>query len=936
MGGPKQRHCDHIIRDAELAQVLERIGSKPTGVTLIDIVGDPGSGKTYLLGAVQRAAERKGVPTLVAHCAEADPHTPFLPVINALGARAQLSSNAVEVLTRLSAPVGAGPVLDGRLLSAIRRLLGEAPGRGAMIVLDDFHLADDGSIELIGLLLRCATPTPLTVILARRPRPIPPRAQAFLVNSPDSEAAFRIVLESLPITRAAELLELGPEDPVLADLYRRAGGNPLYLRTLCELATEPGLDLADTAFGTRVLSEIVTLDPAQSAVLEAVAVVGEPCDVDTLTAVTRLDRSQVCAATTALLGRDLVRRCSAHQDRLTIRHCLVGALVLAQADPCRRARTHRRTADLLEKRGAPPIARAPHLVSIGASTARDLDVLIAAAREAMPAAPQSAVHWLTAVLRRTEEPMLPGRVDVLVALTRASFAAGAIDQARGLVRELQTWVPAATVDAIEFCAVVTASFGGYAEALEILRTALGTGDFRSPTETLALLLAKGTAQFLTGDLPSCDDLAELRRLAEVAGDPAQCAMVSALCGLREVWHRATTQSSVTLARCAWIVDSTPDSAFATSPACFAVLGWAEALVGHLAEAERHLSRGVLLAGRQGDNYLHPVLLAGLGYTYQELGRFVEAERAILEAAAAQHELVDDSEPALIIGLQARNVATTRRLHRTVGDADDYEAMCALWPRDSRWTRIAVLALADAALLIQDFELSASLVLRAGGGVELRDLPPSLRPRCYQAVTAASVHASAAADRWAEYAAESAAASLPQEHAFVITARGHLDRSRGDVRAAARRYEEAAELFSIAKMPGAQARALLEAARSATEAGDTAAATALLVLTKQLARECASAGVYEAAEEVARTLGRLDPELLDPTPAFAELTGREREIARLIATTGMRTREIAEQLGVSPRTVDAHLARIYRKLNISSRAALAALSAGKFPLSTSPL
>jgi DNA-binding CsgD family transcriptional regulator len=63
----------------------------------------------------------------------------------------------------------------------------------------------------------------------------------------------------------------------------------------------------------------------------------------------------------------------------------------------------------------------------------------------------------------------------------------------------------------------------------------------------------------------------------------------------------------------------------------------------------------------------------------------------------------------------------------------------------------------------------------------------------------------------------------------------------------------------------------------------------------------------------------------PTTSLASLTRREREIAS-IAGMGKRTREIAEVLSVSPRTVDVHLTRIYRKLNIRSRAALARLMA----------
>ncbi len=52
-----------------------------------------------------------------------------------------------------------------------------------------------------------------------------------------------------------------------------------------------------------------------------------------------------------------------------------------------------------------------------------------------------------------------------------------------------------------------------------------------------------------------------------------------------------------------------------------------------------------------------------------------------------------------------------------------------------------------------------------------------------------------------------------------------------------------------------------------------------------------------------------------------LTAREREIA-MLAASGVASREIGERLFVSTRTVDTHLARVYRKLGVTSRAELA--------------
>jgi DNA-binding CsgD family transcriptional regulator len=54
----------------------------------------------------------------------------------------------------------------------------------------------------------------------------------------------------------------------------------------------------------------------------------------------------------------------------------------------------------------------------------------------------------------------------------------------------------------------------------------------------------------------------------------------------------------------------------------------------------------------------------------------------------------------------------------------------------------------------------------------------------------------------------------------------------------------------------------------------------------------------------------------------ELTATERQVARL-AAGGMTNREVAKAAFMSPKTVEANLARVYRKLAIRSRAELGA-------------
>jgi len=94
--------------------------------------------------------------------------------------------------------------------------------------------------------------------------------------------------------------------------------------------------------------------------------------------------------------------------------------------------------------------------------------------------------------------------------------------------------------------------------------------------------------------------------------------------------------------------------------------------------------------------------------------------------------------------------------------------------------------------------------------------------------------------------------------------------------------------------------------------------------------------FEAAATLARAAGEvIDPvaaRLADerlraarrpaaaPNPALAHLTAREREVLAW-ALRGTPSREIAEGLTLGERTIETHLASIYRKLGVASRVEL---------------
>jgi DNA-binding NarL/FixJ family response regulator len=144
-------------------------------------------------------------------------------------------------------------------------------------------------------------------------------------------------------------------------------------------------------------------------------------------------------------------------------------------------------------------------------------------------------------------------------------------------------------------------------------------------------------------------------------------------------------------------------------------------------------------------------------------------------------------------------------------------------------------------------------------------------------------------------------------AAVLLARGRAEEA---VAAAAAR--------PTAPLPAARAR--LVEGRALAAAGRQQAAIGALV-------EAESAfdrfGATRLRGEAVRELRRLGHRVVRPArdTSRGPLTAREHEIASLVAA-GRTNREIAEQLVLSTRTIEAHLRNIFAKLGVRSRVELA--------------
>jgi DNA-binding CsgD family transcriptional regulator len=115
-----------------------------------------------------------------------------------------------------------------------------------------------------------------------------------------------------------------------------------------------------------------------------------------------------------------------------------------------------------------------------------------------------------------------------------------------------------------------------------------------------------------------------------------------------------------------------------------------------------------------------------------------------------------------------------------------------------------------------------------------------------------------------------------------------------------------------------ARVTCELGAELRRRGERSAAREVLRRAHALAAECGATRLAaRARDELSRSGARL---IREPASGVEALTPSEVRVAELVAE-GLTNREVAQALFVSEKTVETHLGRVYRKLDIKSRHAL---------------
>ncbi|MFF7277073.1 LuxR C-terminal-related transcriptional regulator [Streptomyces griseorubiginosus] len=582
---------------------------------------------------------------------------------------------------------------------------------------------------------------------------------------------------------------------------------------------------------------------------------------------------------------------------------------------------------------APPAASAPPAPSTTATT----PVTPATAPTSTPPATPTTPRTHTAsTLPTTPTPPTPDttptptptRTELELAYCRALIASGQWHEARARVHEL-LGNPQAALDARQalqahaVCANAERQLGRYAEAAAIAGAGLGAVPRPLPdplsAEAVELIIEYGLVHVLRGTHDQARDLLReaLRTPAETAdADLVVLRVLNALCATH-AGDLAEAADEVT--RCARLVDALPDPLAGRTPETLALLGSAELYLERFADAGRHLGRGLAAESRpQRPILLHRLL--GLAAAELWTGRLDESQRHARQVEALARAL--GAQPAVTLAQAIRATALVWARGRSYADeavALVEEAAGAGPTGHSWWTASATGLLAQARLLAGDAAGCRRTILDGGGGRRLPLVRPFSRPLLLSLLATATLDCGdhEEARRLVGTAeAEAGRLGLPVQEAYAQCARARIHMADGEHDAAAKLLELAAESFRSTDMPVQYAWTLAMGVRSVHESRGEATALAHLDAAEAIARAHAAGLVRERVADLRAELSA-DGRTTHPVRLLSD---REREIAEL-AASGLRTRQIAERLFLSPRTVETHLSRIYRKLDVSSRLAL---------------
>ena len=668
----------------------------------VAVEGEPGIGKSRLLGELRARAEAHGDVVLAGAGAEFERDRPYGIWVDALDAYA--ASQAIEdrdlagVLPSIGGDAPGGDERH-RVHRAVGRLLGElAP---LLLVLDDLHWADDASTELLGSLVRRGLAPGVQLALGYRTGRASPRLSATLAApsvqvielSTLSEADCRTLAGDLPADRQAVV-------------FRESGGNPFYALQLARAAPAARSSSSDrVASGSGVprsvaaalVGELEALTVPARALLDAGAIAGDPFDPELAYEIAGLDAETGVSALDELLETRLLHSTSVPR-RFAFRHPLVRRAVYESTGGGWRLVAHARAAEALAARGASAASRAHHVEQSAAQgDPAAITVLLEAASTTAPRAPAAAARWFEAALRLQPEADGAARVQTLVALAQAQRSTGDLEACAARLAEAvellgsdetgtRITLVAATATAEHFLGRHEAAERRLAEALDALSD-------RDSAEALTVLLAQVAGAFFTLDVAAGLALSETAlAVATRLGDPLLVASTAAALAHSHANAGDVDGTRAALALAAPPLDAAGDDVVARHLESINRLAWSENLIEDDDDAIRHATRGIAIARATGQDQFVPMLAGALALSLVRNGDLAAAALIRDDALETAELAANDYVTSWVLTTSAHIAAAAGDLERSRRDAERALALVG-----GRAGRIEAMALARLAV-----------------------------------------------------------------------------------------------------------------------------------------------------------------------------------------------------------------------------------------------
>ncbi|MGH7357401.1 MAG: helix-turn-helix transcriptional regulator [Candidatus Rokuibacteriota bacterium] len=833
-----------------------------------------------------------------------------------------------------------------RLHYAVGALLGElASRRPLVLVLDDLHWADDASLELIAHLLRHRPDGRVLLALVYRPERAP-RALVSAVTRAERDGALeRLDLGPLSNRESDELLGRELDTRIRRDLHREAGGNPFYLEELARAAkagsaTRPVDGVRSSGRTPRLVAaaieeEVAALSSSAMALLRAAAVVGDPFELEFAVAVADLSQDDAVAAADELLG-GLVRAAD-EPGRYVFRHPIVRGAVYESAGDAWRLRAHARAAQVLADRGAPATARAHHVEQSATSGDEDAIVVLAeAGAQTATRAPATAARWYGAALRLLgDRGNRTRRLGLLVSLAIALHAVGRTTQSREVLAEALDLVPSEMAGErariLVHLARADHDLGRRARGRALLEEALAVQTDPNTVALLRLELALDHWRARQWDEMTISADAA-RKQAGIAGARVLEAEALAMLALAEHFGGEFKVVAGHVETAEKLLADVPDEELAPRLEVLPWLGYANHMLARFERAIDHMERGVAIGRATGHDYFYVPLTAGIGMVELWLGRVGNAADHAEAAVDAARPL--DDPPLQLVALTLLTLTAHVQGRLRVAERAATQGLAA-----ARRTPDALFATFQHAAvgLVQvesgDPQRGRDEIVEHAGGDDLPRLAPSIRPTYLATLTFGELALGRldAAEGWVARSEGLAhELGLPGAQAHATWSRAALLLARGDAGRAAELAARAADHFRSVPMPIAAARAQALAGKATAAEGRHDAAVETL---EHAHAELAACGAERYRDQVGRELRKLGRHVSGGARLTARgagaarasggatLSPRELEVAEF-AASGLSNPQIAERLFLSVKTVESHLSRAFRKLGVSSRAAVA--------------